>query len=277
MTEKVTLNHLAEKKRNRRNITMLTCYDYTMALLIDEAGIDISLVGDSLANIMLGYASTVPVTLDDIIHHASAVARGTRRAFLVGDMPFMTYNISVEEAIRNCGRVIKEAGMEAVKMEGGREIAPVVKAVVDAGIPVMTHMGFTPQTAVKLGGSVVQGRDAAAAQRLIDDAKMLEDAGAFSLVLECVPDRVAKKITESTSMIIIGIGAGPDCDGQVLVTHDMLGLTRGRKLKFVQRYGNLAEEYLKAFRQYLGEVESGKFPTREHSFTIKDEEFERLK
>ncbi len=276
MADKVTLGHLAAKKQTGRRITMLTCYDYTMALLVDEAGIDISLVGDSLANVMLGYGSTIPVTLEEIIHHAAAVSRGTRRAFLIGDMPFMTYNISVEEAIRNCGRVIKEAGMEAVKLEGGREVAPVVKAVVDAGIPVMAHMGFTPQTAVKLGGSVIQGRDAAAAQRLIDDARILEDAGAFSLVLECVPDRVAKKITESTSMITIGIGAGPHCDGQVLVTHDMLGLTRGKKLKFVQRYADFAQGYLDAFRKYIEDVETGKFPTVEHSFAIKDDEFERL-
>ena len=276
MADKVTLGHLAAKKQTGRRITMLTCYDYTMALLVDEAGIDISLVGDSLANVMLGYGSTIPVTLEEIIHHAAAVSRGTRRAFLIGDMPFMTYNISVEEAIRNCGRVIKEAGMEAVKLEGGREVAPVVKAVVDAGIPVMAHMGFTPQTAVKLGGSVIQGRDAAAAQRLIDDARILEDAGAFSLVLECVPDRVAKKITESTSMVTIGIGAGPHCDGQVLVTHDMLGLTRGKKLKFVQRYADFAQGYLDAFRKYIEDVETGKFPTVEHSFAIKDDEFERL-
>ena len=276
MADKVTLGHLAAKKQTGRKITMLTCYDYTMALLVDEAGIDISLVGDSLANVMLGYGSTIPVTLEEIIHHAAAVSRGTRRAFLIGDMPFMTYNISVEEAIRNCGRVIKEAGMEAVKLEGGREVAPVVKAIVDAGIPVMGHMGFTPQTAVKLGGSVIQGRDAAAAQRLIDDARILEDAGAFSLVLECVPDRVAKKITESTSMVTIGIGAGPHCDGQVLVTHDMLGLTRGKKFKFVQRYADFAQGYLDAFRKYIEDVETGKFPTVEHSFAIKDDEFERL-
>lgn len=276
MADKVTLGHLAAKKQTGRRITMLTCYDYTMALLIDEAGIDISLVGDSLANVMLGYGSTIPVTLEEIIHHAAAVSRGTRRAFLIGDMPFMTYNISVEEAIRNCGRVIKEAGMEAVKLEGGREVAPAVKAVVDAGIPVMGHMGFTPQTAVKLGGSVIQGRDAAAAQRLIDDARILEDAGAFSLVLECVPDRVAKKITEFTSMVTIGIGAGPRCDGQVLVTHDMLGLTRGKKFKFVQRYADFAQGYLDAFRKYIKDVETGKFPTIEHSFAIKDDEFERL-
>ena len=276
MADKVTLGHLAAKKQAGRRITMLTCYDYTMALLIDEAGIDISLVGDSLANVMLGYDSTIPVTLEEIIHHAAAVSRGTRRAFLIGDMPFMTYNISVEEAIRNCGRVIKEAGMEAVKLEGGREVAPVVKAVMDAGILVMAHMGFTPQTAVKLGGSVIQGRDAAAAQRLIDDARILEDAGAFSLVLECVPDRVAKKITEATSMVTIGIGAGPHCDGQVLVTHDMLGLTRGKKLKFVQRYADFAQGYLDAFRKYIEDVETGKFPTVEHSFAIKDDEFERL-
>jgi len=276
MEEKITLNRLAEKKRSGHKITMLTCYDYNMARLIDEAGIDISFVGDSMANVVLGYSSTVPVTLEDIVHHAAAVSRGTRRAFLIGDMPFMTYGVSKEEAIRNCGRVIQEGGMEAVKMEGGREVAPVIEAVVGAGIPVMGHMGFTPQSAVKLGGAVVQGRDAAAAQRLIDDAKILEDAGAFSLVLECVPARVAARITEFTSMITIGIGAGPDCDGQVLVTHDMLGLTGGRKLKFVRKYADLAQEYGKAFQRYVEEVVSGKFPTQEHCFTIKDEEFEKL-
>ncbi|MBW1702603.1 MAG: 3-methyl-2-oxobutanoate hydroxymethyltransferase, partial [Deltaproteobacteria bacterium] len=222
--KKVTIAHLQEKKKNGDKITMMTAYDYPTAGLVDQAGIDTILVGDSLGMVMLGYESTVPVTMDDMIHHCKAVCRGAKSGFIIGDMPFMSYQVSIEKAIENAGRFIKEAGCDCVKLEGGSEMAPVTRAIVDAGIPVCAHIGLTPQTATKLSGFKVQGKDAESARELVQSAKDLEKAGAFLIVMECIPDLVAARITEELNIPTIGIGAGKDCDGQVLVYHDLVGL-----------------------------------------------------
>jgi len=266
---KVTILSLSQKKKKGEKITMLTAYDFYTAAMLDEAGIDLLLVGDSLGMVVLGYDSTVPVTMDEMIHHCKAVQRGTKSAFIVGDMPFMSYNISLEEAIRNAGRFIKEAGCDAVKLEGGTEMAPTVKAVVDAGIPVCAHIGLTPQTATKLSGFRVQGRDEKEARALMESARALEEAGAFLIVFECIPDVIAKEITQALSIPTIGIGAGPDCDGQVLVTNDLLGLFERFTPKFVKQYVNLAPLMKEAVAGYIGEVKSKKFPGPEHSFQVK--------
>ena len=275
--KKITITELNEKKSAAKKITMLTAYDYPMARLVDEACIDVTLVGDSLGMVVLGYDSTVPVTMDEMIHHAKAVRRGTRYAFLVGDMPFLSYQVSIEDAIRNAGRFMKEAGCDAVKLEGGYEVLGVTKAIVDAGIPVLGHLGLTPQTVSKLGGFKVQGRSAEAARRLIDQAVKLEDAGCFAVVLECVPDKVAQLITERLKIPTIGIGAGPHCDGQVLVTNDMVGLFDRFVPKFVKQYVKLSGLILDGLKKYKEEVEGGLFPKAEHCFTIKEEELEKLK
>ena len=274
--KKITIPDINKKKHDGKKITMLTAYDYPMARLVDEAGIDMVLVGDSLGMVVLGYDSTLPVTMEDMIHHSKAVRRGLKYAFLVGDMPFMSYQASVEEAIKNAGRFMKEAGCDAVKLEGGTEVIKQAKAIIDAGIPVQGHLGLTPQSASKLGGMRVQGKDAATANKIIDDAMRLEDAGCFSIILECVPDKIAKKITHKARVPIIGIGAGPDCDGQVLVTHDLLGLFDRFVPKFVKQYTKLWDNILDALRDYREEVEAGKFPTAGHSFTIKEEELAKL-
>ncbi len=263
---KVTIQNLSDKKDKGEKITMLTAYDFYTAAMIDQAGIDLILVGDSVGNVVLGYDSTVPVTMDEMIHHCKAVRRGIQYAFLVGDLPFMSYNISHEEAIRNSGRLIKEAGCDAVKLEGGSEVAPVVKAIVEAGIPVCGHIGVTPQTATKLSGFRVQGKDTETAKKLIESAKALEEAGAFILVLECVQDAIAAQITKTISIPTIGIGAGPDCDGQVLVTNDLLGLYEKFIPKFVKQYVNLAPMIKQAVSDYIQEVKSGAFPGPEHTF-----------
>lgn len=263
---KVTLLSLKNKKAAGEKMTMLTAYDYYTAGMIDEAEVDMILVGDSLGMVVLGYDSTVPVTMEDMIHHSAAVRRGTQYAFLVGDMPFMSYNISIEEAIRNAGRLIKEAGCDGVKLEGGLEMAATVKAIVDAGIPVCGHIGLTPQTAVKLSGFRVQGRDSEAAQELIDSAKALEDAGAFAVVLELMPGEIAGAISEALTVPTIGIGAGPDCDAQVLVTNDMLGLFDKFVPKFVKQYVKLAPTIKDALSEYVSEVKAGTFPGPEHTF-----------
>ena len=257
-------------------ITMVTAYDYPTALLVDEAGIEVVLVGDSLGNVVLGQGSTVAVTMDEMIHHARAARRGIRCALLVGDMPFLSYQVSPEEAIRNAGRFLKEAGCDAVKLEGGRRMAPTVRAIVDAGIPVMGHIGLTPQSASQLGGYRVQGKDAETARGLIEDARALEEAGAFSIILEAVPDRVAARITDAVAVPTIGIGAGPDCDGQVLVLHDLLGLTQGPAPRFVKRFSDLAAEVLRALRAYADEVRGGTFPGPEHSYKIPGRELRKL-
>jgi 3-methyl-2-oxobutanoate hydroxymethyltransferase len=255
---------------------MVTAYDYPTALLVDEAELDVVLVGDSLGNVILGERGTVPVTMDQMIHHTKAVRRGIQRALLVGDMPFLSYQASREEAIRNAGRFLKEGGADAVKLEGGGKVAPTVRAIVDAGMAVMGHIGLTPQSASKLGGFRVQGKDAETARALLEDAAALEEAGAFSIVLECVPDRVSQRITGAVSIPTIGIGAGPACDGQVLVLHDLLGLSPGRNLRFVKQYADLAGEIVRALKAYRDDVLEGTFPDREHSFKIHDREFEKL-
>ena len=275
--KKITITDLRNKKRDGKKITMLTAYDYPTARLIDGAGVDSILVGDSLGMVVLGYESTVPVTMDEMIHHAKAARRGTRYAFLIGDMPFMSYQINKDEAIRNAGRFMKEAGCDAIKLEGGYEVAEVSQAIIDAGIPVLGHLGLTPQTISKLGGFKVQGKDAEAAKRIIDQAVTLQKVGCFAIVLECVPDGLAKLITEKLSIPTIGIGAGAHCDGQVLVTHDMIGLFDRFLPKFVKQYTKLSESISGAVKQFKEEVEVGKFPASEHCFTIKDEELKKLK
>ena len=274
---KVTIPYLMEKKRTGNKVTMLTAYDYSMAFIMDQAGIDTILVGDSLGMVVLGYNSTVPVTMDEMIHHCKAVRRGTEYAFLVGDMPFMSYQASVEEGVRNAGRFLKEAGCDAVKLEGGAEMAETVAAMVRVGIPVVGHIGLTPQTATSLGGFRVQGKDLESAQKQLDSARALDEAGACSLVLECVPDKLAKKITESVRMPTIGIGAGADCDGQVLVTNDLLGLFRKFTPKFVKKYADLFPSIDEAFKTYIQEVTTGTFPSAEHAFVMKEEDLEGLK
>jgi 3-methyl-2-oxobutanoate hydroxymethyltransferase len=276
MTKKVTTLLLQEMKDKGEKISMTTAYDYPTALLVDRAGIEIILVGDSLAMTILGHETTVPVTMDEMIHHIKAVMKGIKTSLVVGDLPFMSYNITKEEAIRNAGRLMKEGGCDVVKLEGGIEMAETVKAIVDAGIPVMGHIGLTPQTISKLGGFKVQGKDAGAAKKIIDDAKALEVAGAFSLILEAIPADVAKIVTESVNIPTIGIGAGIHCDGQVLVFHDMMGLFDRFVPKFVKQYRNLSKEIVDALTEYKEDVKTGKFPEAKHSFTIKEEELKRL-
>ena len=275
--KKVAIPDLNRKKQEGKKITMLTAYDYPLASLVDKAGVDIILIGDSVGMVVLGYDSTVPVTMDEMIHHSKAVRRGAKYAFLIGDMPFMSYQVSIEEAIRNAGRFMKEAGCDAVKLEGGTDVLEIAQAIIKAGIPVMGHLGLTPQTVSKLGGFKVQGKDAAVAQEIIDDALKLEEAGCFSVLLECIPDRVARLVTKKLKVPTIGIGAGSDCDGQVLVTHDLLGLFDRFTPKFVKQYVNLSAEISKGLKAYKEEVESGRFPTKEHSFTMKEEEAKKLK
>jgi 3-methyl-2-oxobutanoate hydroxymethyltransferase len=273
---KITLADFQRKKQSGEKITMLTAYDYPSACMVDEAGIDIILVGDSLGMVVLGYASTVPVTMDEMIHHCKAVVRAAKRSFVIGDMPFLSYQVSAEKAVENAGRFIKEAGCEAVKLEGGSAMAPVVNAVVKAGIPVCGHIGLTPQTAIQLGGFKVQGKDAESARQLIQSARDLEAAGAFMIVMECIPDKLAAIITRSLAIPTIGIGAGKDCDGQVLVFHDLLGLFERFTPKFVKRYLNLAPQIKSAVATYKKEVEAGVFPSEEHTFIMKAEEAEKI-
>jgi 3-methyl-2-oxobutanoate hydroxymethyltransferase len=275
--KKITPVNVQAMKNEGKKISMLTAYDYPMALLEDRAGIDIILIGDSLGMTVLGYENTIPVTMDEMIHHTKAVTRGAKYSLVIGDMPFMSYNTSEREAIFNAGRFIKEGGADAVKLEGGASVKDVVRAIVRAGIPVMGHIGLTPQTISMLGGFKVQGKDAQAAQKIIDDALLLEDAGAFSVVLEAIPAPISKKVTERLKIPTIGIGAGIDCDGQVLVVHDMLGLFDRFTPKFVKRYVNLSELMLKAFASYKEEVSKGEFPTDEHSFHIDEKELSKMK
>lgn len=263
---KLPIPEILERKKRGPKITMLTAYDYPTARIVDQAGIDMILVGDSLGMVCLGYADTVSVTLEEMIHHTAAASRGTERALVVGDLPFLSYQISAEDAVRNSGRMVKEGRADCVKLEGGVTQADKVEAVVRAGIPVMGHIGLTPQTATQLGGYKVQGRDPEAAKRLLADAKALEAAGAFSIVLECVPSRLAAKITQAVTIPTIGIGAGPLCDGQVLVFHDFVGLFERFTPKFVKQYANLSQEMKKAVTAYKADVESGTFPGKEHEF-----------
>ncbi|MGH7568657.1 MAG: 3-methyl-2-oxobutanoate hydroxymethyltransferase [Gemmatimonadales bacterium] len=269
MTEErrpVTLHDLLKMKERGERIVMLTCYDALFARLLDEVGIDILLVGDSVNQVLAGAESTLSATLDQMIYHTRIVRRGTQRAMVLCDLPFLTYQVSREEAIRNAGRVLQETGCHGVKLEGGRPMAETVRALVDVGIPVMGHLGLTPQSVHALGGYRVQGRDEKSADRLKEDAKALEDAGAFALVLELVPAPLASTISRSLTIPTIGIGAGPACDGQVLVLPDMLGLNDRFTAKFVKRYAALAEDVREAARLFAAEVREGRYPGPEHSF-----------
>ena len=266
--DKITIRTLRRMKAHGEKITMLTAYDYPMARAVDEAGIEVILVGDSLGMVVLGYPTTLPVTMDDMVHHCKAVARGVSRALLVGDLPFMSYQVSREDALRNAGRLVKEGGAEAVKLEGGAEVLGAVEALVGAGIPVMGHLGLTPQSYHQMGGYRVQARTAEEADRLLKDAGALERAGIFSLVLEGIPSEVARRVTETLTLPTIGIGAGPSCDGQVLVAHDMLGLQEDLSPKFVKRYAQGRQVFLEAMRQFRTEVRSGRFPGPEHSYHL---------
>lgn len=257
-------------------LSMLTAYDYHTACTIDEAGIDMILVGDSLGNVMLGYENTLAVTVEDMIHHGKAVCRGAKNTFVVVDMPFMSYQTSVTDAVCNAGRIMKETNCQAVKLEGGAVYADRIKAIVEAGIPVVAHIGLTPQSVNMLGGYKVQGKTVEAAQHLIDDAKAVTEAGAFAITLECVPAALAQKVTEIVPALTIGIGAGNGCDGQVLVYQDMLGYTDGFTPKFVKKYANLHEVMLEAFKQYKAECENRTFPTPSNTFKISEEVLEKL-
>lgn len=263
--KRIRMRDLIEMKRSGKKIVMATAYDYTMAQLVEAAGVDSILVGDSLGNVIAGYESTLPVTMDQMVYHAALVARACRRALVVADMPFMSYEVSVEEALRNAGRLMKEAGVAAVKLEGGREYAPVVKRLVAAGIPVVGHLGLPPQSIHAIGGYRVQGRTEEDAQRIIEDARILEEAGAGAIVLELIPAELGRRVSEALTIPTIGIGAGPHCDGQVLVTYDLLGMTDFHP-KFVKRYAELGEVIRSAVSTYAEEVRTGRFPTEEHSF-----------
>ncbi len=270
--KKVTVLQLQKKKAEGIPITMLTAYDYTSAQLVDSAGIDMILVGDSLGMVIMGLESTVPVTMEEMLHHARAVSRGADGAFLVGDLPFMSYQPSIETALHNAGRFMKEAGMDAVKLEGGATQANTVRAIVDAGIPVVGHIGLTPQSISQLGGYRVQGRLATDAKRLLEDALLLEKAGCCAIVLEAVPAIVASAISERLSIPTIGIGAGAGCDGQVLVFHDLLGLFDQLNPRFVKQYANLRGVISEAFNAYRDEVESRQFPAEEHIYKMAADE-----
>jgi len=274
--KKVTTLTYRQKKERGEIITMLTAYDYPTAISMDKAGVDSILVGDSLAMVVLGYENTLPVTMEEMLHHCRAVARGAKTALLVGDMPFMSYQVSIEDAVRNAGRFLQQGGMDAVKLEGGRERADAIRAITGAGIPVMGHLGLTPQSVHQLGGFRAQGKTAVAAKRLIEDAIILEQAGCFSIVLEAVPARLAELISNKLSIPTIGIGAGVGCDGQVLVTHDLLGLFDRFTPKFVKKYADFHNEMQKAFADYIEDVETKRFPTPEHAVEMNDKEWEEL-
>jgi len=275
MTTRVTVPAVMAAKGNRK-LTELTAYDYPTAQWVDQSGIDMILVGDSLAMVVLGQEDTLSVGMDEMIHHTRAVSRAARRALVIGDMPFLSYQAGVEQAVMNAGRFLKEGRAQAVKLEGGRKVVPQVRAIVDAGIPVQGHIGLTPQSVAQMGGFKVQGKTAEAARALEEDAQALADAGCFSIVLEAIPAPIAARITDSVPVPTIGIGAGPDCDGQVLVVHDVLGLFERFVPKFVKRYAHLTQTIQDALIQFRDEVRSGQFPGPEHTFTISSEEMSKL-
>ena len=276
-TKNVTVATIKEMKQKGDPIVMITAYDVAMARNVNEAGVDMILVGDSVGNVMLGYNSTVPVTMDEMIHHTKAVMRGNSTALVVGDMPFMSYQASDIDAMYNAARFLKETGCTAVKLEGGAEVAPLVKKLTTAGIPVCAHIGLTPQSVNQLGGFKVQGKDIEAAQKMIEDAKALEEAGAFACVLECVPAKLAAKVTaELKTMATIGIGAGNGCDGQVLVCNDLLGVSNGFCPKFVKKYANLHDITVEAVKAYIAECKDRSLPAPEHTFKIDDSVLEKL-
>ncbi len=276
MNKKFTVKSFQEAKDNNQKITMLTAYDYSMAKIVDEAGVDAILIGDSLGMVFQGLDSTLPVTVDDIIYHTRAVVRGTKRALIVSDMPFMSYHVSVEDAVRNAGRLVKEGGAHAVKLEGGTKYTDVIEAIVNAQIPVMGHIGLTPQSINAFGGFKVQGKDEAAARQIIEDAKAIEKAGVFAITLEGIPAKLAKLITEAVNVPTIGIGASKDCDGQVLVINDMLGMFSDFVPKFVKQYAKLNVNINTALKSYIEEVANGKFPADEHTFAIDSEVLDKL-
>jgi 3-methyl-2-oxobutanoate hydroxymethyltransferase len=269
--KKLLVSDLWDMKRQGKKITMITAYSYPQGLIVDEAGIDIILVGDSLGMVELGYKDTVPVTMDEMLMHTKAVTRGVKRAHVVGDMPFMSYNISIEQGVTNAGILYKDGLADSVKLEGGQDMVPVVRAIVKAGIPVFGHIGLTPQTAAMLGGFKVQGKSADQARRVVDDALALEDAGAFALILEAIPRQLAAIITQKVKIPTVGIGGGLDCDGQVLVLHDMVGLFRRFTPKFVKVYADVYSIQMDAVKKYIADVQGSKFPAEEHTFTMKDD------
>jgi 3-methyl-2-oxobutanoate hydroxymethyltransferase len=265
--DKVTVPALLEMKRRGEKIVMLTAYDYQTARIEDAAGVDVILVGDSLGMVVLGYENTLPVTVEEVVHHLKAVARAKPRAMLVGDLPFMSYQAGVEDAVRNSGRLVKEGGAEGVKLEGGRRMEAVIRAIIDADIPVMGHIGLTPQSVHRFGGYRVQGKDARSADLLVEEAKFLEDSGCFSMVLEGIPSQLAGRITEAVTIPTIGIGAGARCDGQVLVVNDMLGMADDFHPRFVKRYGEFEKLMARAFAEYIADVKEGRFPADEHGYS----------
>ena len=273
---KKTILDFKKAKENNERISMLTAYDYSSAKLIDEAGIDAILIGDSLGMVSLGYEDTLSVTMEDMIHHTKAVARATKNALVVADLPFMSYQTSVYDAVYNAGRLIKEGRAHAVKLEGGIEMCDRIEAIVKSSIPFMAHIGLTPQSVNALGGFKVQGKDEKAAKALIEAAKAVEKAGAFAVVLECVPAKLAEIVTKELNIPTIGIGAGAQCDGQVLVYQDMIGMFSGFTPKFVKRYANIGDMMKEAFEEYNKEVKNGSFPSQEHTFKISEDVIEKL-
>lgn len=274
--QKVTIPSLYAMRDRGEIISWLTCYDFPIAQLEEQAGMEMILVGDSASMVVHGNDSTLPITMDLMVAHAKAVRKGAPTAFVIGDMPFLSYQVSAEDAVRNAGRFMKEAGCDGIKLEGGVRIADKVKAIVDAGIPVIGHIGLTPQSSSMLGGFKAQGKDAESARKLIEDAKALEKAGVFGILLECVPTKVSQVIKESVSVLTFGIGAGPACDGQLLIIHDVLGLYQAFTPKFVRQYANLSAVISEALNKYREEVRGKKFPSKEHEFTIKEEELKKL-
>lgn len=271
--KKITTKVIQQKKDRGDPISMLTAYDYPTSFIMDRAGIDSILVGDSLGMVVLGYENTLRVTMEEMLHHCRAVARGAQYALLIGDMPFMSYQISVEEAVKNAGRFLQEGGMDAIKLEGGRERADTIRAIISAGIPVVGHIGLTPQSVNLFGGFRAQGKTAAAAKRLYEDAILLQEAGCFSLVLESVPGRLAELISDKLDIPTVGIGAGKGCDGQVLVTHDLLGLFDRFTPKFVRKYADLFSEMERAFGDFVTDINAGSFPASEHTVEMPDDEW----
>ncbi len=264
---KVTVQTLAEMKRRGEKIVMLTAYDYATAVLEDQSGVDVMLVGDSLGMVVLGYENTIPVTLEEIVHHLKAVARARPRALLVGDLPFMSYQAGVPDAVRNAGRLVKEGGAEAVKLEGGKRMEPVIRAILDAAIPVMGHVGLTPQSLHQFGGYRVQGKEPRDAELLVEEAQFLAACGCFAIVVEGMPWQLAERITAAVSIPTIGIGAGPRCDGQVLVVNDLLGMNDEFAPRFVKRYAEMGKQMSAAFDAYIRDVKDGRFPDLDHSYS----------
>lgn len=276
MKRRMTAADFVVFKENGQRITMMTAYDYTSAKLVDEAEMDVILVGDSLGMVILGYENTLQVTMEDMLHHTRAVSRGAGKTMVIGDMPFLSYHINTEEAVRNAGRFIQEAGAHAVKLEGGKDVAPQIEAILKAQIPVLGHLGLTPQSVHRFGGFKVQGKEIEAARELIEEALLLQELGVFGIVLECIPAALAKMISEKLRIPTIGIGAGPDCDGQVLVLQDVLGLNREFTPKFVKKYGELGDAMVSALCSYAQEVRQGVFPDASHTFSMDESLLEKL-